>query len=71
MKDGKGNEVIFCLNQPNVGVYLPAMVWKDMYDFSQDAVLLVLASTHYNGDEYIRDYNAFVKEVQKNVDSFI
>lgn len=71
VKDGKGNEVIFCLNQPNVGVYLPAMVWKDMYDFSQDAVLLVLASTHYNGDEYIRDYNAFVKEVQKNVYSFI
>ena len=33
-----------------------------MYDFSPDSVLLVLASTHYNPDEYIRSYDDFVKE---------
>ena len=63
VKDGEGNEAIYCLNRPHTGVYLPTMVWKDMYDFSEDSVLLVLASTHYNASEYIRDYEEFVKEV--------
>lgn len=61
--DGEGNEAIFCLDRPHTGIYLPTMVWKDMYDFSSDSVLLVLASTHYEASEYIRDYNEFVKEV--------
>lgn len=65
VKDGKGNEAVFSLNRPHTGIYLPTMVWKDMYDFSKNSVLLVLASTHYNADEYIRDYDEFVKEVQK------
>ena len=43
-----------------MGVYIPRMIWKDMYDFSEDAVLLVLASTHYNGDEYIRNFDDYV-----------
>ena len=42
------------------------MVWKDMYDFSSDSVLLVLASEHYDASEYIRDYNTFAKEVTAN-----
>lgn len=65
VKDGEGNEVIYCLNRPHTGIYLPTMVWKDMYDFSEDSVLLVLASEHYNSEEYIRNYSCFVKEVQK------
>lgn len=64
VKDGRGNEVIFCLNRPRTGIYLPSMVWKDMYDFSADSVLLVLASEHYDASEYIRDYDAFVKEIK-------
>lgn len=64
VKDGEGNEAIFCLNRPHTGIYLPTMVWKDMYDFSQDSVLLVFASTHYDAEEYIRDYDEFVKEIQ-------
>ena len=63
VKDGEGNEAIFCLNRPHTGIYLPNMVWKDMYYFSEDSVLLVLASTHYDPEEYIRDYDEFVKEV--------
>ena len=65
VKDGEGNEAIFCLNRPHTGVYLPTMVWKDMYDFSEDSVLLVLASTHYNPDEYIRDYELFSSEIKR------
>lgn len=66
VKDGEGNEAIYCLNRPHTGIYLPTMVWKDMYDFSEDSVLLALASTHYNNEEYIRDYDEFVKEVMAN-----
>ena len=54
-------EFVIELNRPMLGVYIPRMVWKDMYDFSKDSVLLVLASTHYDGKEYIRDYNEYVK----------
>ncbi|WP_026659864.1 sugar 3,4-ketoisomerase [Butyrivibrio sp. AC2005] len=61
VKDGKGNEAIYSLNRPHTGIYLPRMVWKDMYDFSEDSVLLCLASTHYDNSEYIRDYDEFVK----------
>ena len=63
VKDGEGNEAIYCLNRPHTGIYLPTMVWKDMYDFSEDSVLLVLASTHYDGSEYIRNYDDYIKEV--------
>jgi len=65
VKDGRGNESVYCLERPHTGIYLPAMVWKDMYDFSRDSVLLVLASTHYDADEYIRDYDAFADEIEK------
>lgn len=63
VKDGKGNEADFLLNRPHTGIYLPRMMWKDMYDFSEDSVLLCLASEHYDSEEYIRDYNEFIKEV--------
>ena len=53
------------LNKPRMGLYIPTMMWKDMYDFSEDSILLVLASTHYDGTEYIRDYTEFLKEVGK------
>lgn len=66
VKDGLGNEAVFTLNRPHTGVYLPKMVWKDMFDFSPDSILLVLASEHYDGAEYIRDYGAFVREVEGN-----
>lgn len=63
--DGLGNESIFCLNRPHTGIYLPRMVWKDMYDFSSDSVLLVLSSEYYDPQEYIRDYAEFEKEMQQ------
>lgn len=64
VKDGEGNEAIFCLNRPYAGVYLPAMVWKEMYDFSDDSVLLVLCSEHYDASEYIRSYDDFIKHIE-------
>ena len=62
--DPSGNEVVISLTRPHTGIYLPAMVWKDMYDFSSDSVLLVLASEHYDPDEYIRDFDDFQRVVK-------
>ncbi len=54
------SEEIIELNEPHMGVYIPKMVWKEMYDFSEDSVLLVLSNFKYNPDEYIRDYNEYL-----------
>lgn len=63
VKDGKGNEEVFILDRPYIGLYIPKMLWKDMYNFSHDAILLVLASEYYDAGEYIRNYEDFEKEV--------
>lgn len=65
VKDGFGQEKVYNLDRPNIGIYLPTMTWKDMYDFSEDSVLLVLASEHYDASEYIVDYDEFVNEIKK------
>lgn len=49
------------LNKPRMGLYLSRMLWKEMYDFSPDSVLLVLSDEHYDGSEYIRDYDEYLK----------
>lgn len=61
--DNGVEECVVELNRPRMGLYLSAMLWKDMYDFSEDSVLLVLASTHYDGEEYIRSYDDYLKEL--------
>ena len=59
-----GNETeIFVLDKPYQGLYIPNMVWKDMYDFSPDSVQLVLASEKYSAEEYIRNYEEYIAEV--------
>lgn len=62
ISDGR-EECIVELNRPRMGLYLPNMLWKDMYEFSADSVLLVLASTHYDGSEYIRNYEDYLREM--------
>lgn len=61
--DNGHSEAVVELNKPMMGLYIPTMVWKDMYDFSEDSILLVLASTHYDGNEYIRNYEEYKKEM--------
>ena len=61
LSDGD-EEMVINLDAPMKGVYIPKMVWKDMYDFSEDSVLLVLASTHYTSGEYVRDYDMYLSE---------
>ena len=66
--DGFKKEIIE-LNQPNRALYLDKMVWKEMYDFSNNAILLVASNKKYNENEYIRDYGEFMKIVRKNLDT--
>ena len=61
--DDGTNQKVFDLDRPHIGIYLPKLVWKDMYDFSEDSVLLVLSNEAYDPNEYIRDYDEFVREV--------
>lgn len=63
--DNGYEQQIIELNRPRMGLYLSTMVWKDMYDFSEDSVLLVLASEHYDSTEYIRDYDDYIREIRK------
>ncbi len=58
--DGR-EEFVVELNKPMMGIYIPKMIWKDMFDFSDDSVLLVLASTHYDAAEYIRNYDDYLR----------
>lgn len=51
------------LNQPNLGLLQNQLVWGVMHDFSSDCVLLVLASEHYDEEDYIRDYANFIEQV--------
>ncbi len=62
LDDGKNQQQVH-LNQLNMGLYIDGMVWREMYDFSEDCVLMVLASDLYDEADYIRDYEQFVKEV--------
>lgn len=61
--NGHESEIIE-LNKPRMGLYLSSMLWKDMYDFSEDSVLLVLASRHYDSKEYIRNYEEYLAELK-------
>ena len=63
--DNGVEQTVIELNRPRMGLYLKTMLWKDMYDFSPDSVLLVLASEHYDGEEYIRDYEEYLKEIKE------
>lgn len=51
------------LDWPNKGLLIEGLVWREMKDFSKDAVLMVLASEYYDESDYIRDYEEFKKGV--------
>ncbi|MCM1112337.1 MAG: FdtA/QdtA family cupin domain-containing protein [Muribaculum sp.] len=62
VKVDNGRETrIIELNRPRMGLYLKNNVWKEMYDFSPDSVLLVLSNEHYDPEEYIRDYETYLE----------
>lgn len=64
LDNGKEKNVVN-LEKPYEGLYIPGNMWREMYDFSEDAVLMVLASEIYKEEDYIRDYEEFLRFVQK------
>ena len=64
------NRQEFLLDKPDVGVYLPPLVWGIQYNYSSDAVLLVFTSDFYDSSDYIRDYSEFKKLAGHKHDSF-
>ena len=53
------------IDKSNIGLMIPPMVWHEMHDFSEDCVMLVLASAQYDEADYIRNYDEFITEVNK------
>jgi dTDP-4-dehydrorhamnose 3,5-epimerase-like enzyme len=63
VNDGK-TEHIYHLNRSYHGLYLPAMVWRQMENFSTNSLALVLSSTYYDKSDYIYDYDEFKRFVK-------
>jgi dTDP-4-dehydrorhamnose 3,5-epimerase-like enzyme len=66
LDDGKEKIDEVVLDSPQKGLLIESMVWREMYDFSVDCILLVLASEYYDENDYIRDYNEFLKECKSD-----
>ena len=64
LDNGNVSEEIW-MDSPTKGVLIKEMVWREMHDFSDDCVLLVLASEHYDEADYIRNYQEFLVASQK------
>lgn len=64
LDNGKESKIVE-LSKPNEGIYVANDMWREMYDFSPEAVLLVLASELYDESDYIRDYQQFLEYVNR------
>ncbi len=62
LNDGEKQQSVF-LNNPQKGLHITPGIWRELIDFSSGSVVLVLASDVYIEDDYIRDYNDFIKTV--------
>ncbi len=67
LDNGKEKNVV-PLERPYEGLYVSNAMWREMFDFSPDAVLMVLASDYYKEEDYIRDYDEFLKYVEEHKD---
>ena len=56
------------LDNPAPGLLIESCIWREMYDFSSDCVLMVLADSHYDENDYIRDYDAFIIHANAKTD---
>lgn len=63
LDDGVTGPVDVVLDDPSQGLVLGNMVWRELYDFSDDCVLMVLADQLYDPADYITDYAEFLREV--------
>lgn len=61
--DGSSREKIH-LDDPTQGLHIKNNIWREFTNFSNDCVVMVLASEHYDPNDYIKDYNEFLKSVK-------
>lgn len=64
--DDGTNKAEIVLDKPENGLLLDKMIWHEMRDMTEETILLVLASEHDSTDDYIKDYDEFLKLVKKN-----
>ena len=64
INDGKQKQT-FSLNRSYYGLYIPNGLWREMNNFSTNSLALVLSSTEFSEDDYIRDYQTYLKWIQK------
>lgn len=64
MLDNGSEKKTVLLEKPNEGLYVANNMWREMFDFSPEAVLMVLASELYDESDYIRDYNDFLRFIK-------
>ena len=64
LDNGKEKKIVL-LEKPYEGLYISNDMWREMYDFSSDAVLMVFASEVYNESDYIRNYDEFIDFVNR------
>ncbi len=62
LDDGYKKETVF-LQENDRGIYIDRPIWREMFDFSPDAVLLCIASDIYNESDYIRNYEEFLEYI--------
>ena len=60
LDDGKEKKV-FTLNRSYYGLYVPKGLWREMDNFSTNSLAMILSSTNYDADDYVRDYDEFIK----------
>ncbi|MEE1676030.1 FdtA/QdtA family cupin domain-containing protein [Agarivorans aestuarii] len=65
LDDGTTRETI-TLDSSTKGILIEGIVWREMHNFSDDCVLMVIASEHYDESDYIRNYDNFLKIANKN-----
>lgn len=71
LEDARGDKQTFHLNSPDIGLYICPMIWRDISNFSQGAVCMVLASAPYDEGDYIRKYDEFLADTRSNNPSSI
>ena len=64
LDDGREREIV-SLASPSEGILIENIWWREMYDFSPGAVLLVLASEYYDESDYIRNYEEFLAYIKE------
>ena len=62
LDNGKQREEVV-LDKSTIGLLINDLTWREMYDFSPDCVLMVLASEYYDELDYIRDYDKFIRTI--------